>query len=107
VGQLSWWGAMIVIQYLTTMISSGFNAAYFWGYRTPQNGRRIGAITMTFISLATLTESLYFGWLILYEEPAWLEGLLVDARYWLVVRSLVCAGSLFVSGLIVRRWLGR
>ncbi|MDO8691231.1 MAG: hypothetical protein Q7R39_14690 [Dehalococcoidia bacterium] len=87
-------------QHVAVLISSGFNAVYFWGYRSPLAGRRLGAAVMAFVSLATFLESLalYLSgrpWAPVYSTP------------WLGARLLVTLGSLSVTALILRRWLGR
>ena len=87
-------------QHLAVLISSGFNAIYFWGYRSPVAGRRLGAAVMALVSLATFLESLVLymagrPWAPFYSAP------------WLGARLLVTLASLSISALILRRWLGR
>lgn len=91
--------AIFLGQYMATLLSSGFNAVYFWGYQSPVAGRRWGAAVMAFVSLATFVESLMLylagrPWAPLHSMP-WLGG-----------RFLVTMASLSISGLILRRWLG-
>ena len=87
-------------QHVAVLISSGFNAVYFWGYRSPVAGRRLGAAVMAFVSLATFLESLV---LYVAGQPS---APLYSAP-WLAARLLVTLASLSISALILRRWLGR
>lgn len=87
-------------QHVAVLISSGFNAVYFWGYRSPVAGRRVGAAVMALVSLATFIESLVLymagqPWAPLYSAP------------WLGARLLVTLGSLSITVLILRHWLAR
>lgn len=90
--------AIVLGQYVAILVSSGFNAAYFWGYRSPEAGRRVGAVVMAFLSLATFLESLT-----LYLGHPWVP---VYSTSWLGARLLVALASLSISALILRRWLG-
>ncbi|MDP2727703.1 MAG: hypothetical protein Q8P59_09180, partial [Dehalococcoidia bacterium] len=81
-------------QYVATLASSGFNAIYFWGYRSPVAGRRVGAGVMAFLSLATFLESLMLSlvgrpWALLHAAP------------WLGARLLVTLASLSITVLIL------
>ena len=91
---------MLLGQHLVVLISSGFNAIYFWGYRSEVPGRRLGAAVMAFVSLATFLESLA---LYLAGQP-WAP---LCSLPWLVARALVTLASLSISALILRRWLER
>jgi len=97
------WKILLLAQALVTALSSGYNGLYFWRYRSPLPARRVGATIMTLVSLATLVESLYLGLYALPQGGPWLESS-QSASLLLVARSLVCVGSLAVSGLILRRW---
>jgi hypothetical protein len=91
--------AVALGQYLITLLSSGFNALYFWLYRTPDRGRRLGAVVMALVSLATFSEALALS---LAGRP-WAP---IASLPWLGARLLVALASLTVSLLILRRWLG-
>ena len=82
------------------LLSSGFNAVYFWAYRSPLAGRRLGAAVMAFLSLATFLESLTLSLAGRSSAP-------LHSAPWLVARLLVALASLSVTALILRRWLGR
>jgi len=91
---------VLLAQYAAVLVSSGFNAVYFWAYRSPMAGRRVGAAVMAFLSLATFLESLMLflvdrPWSPLYSAP------------WLGARFLVALSSWCISALIIRRWLER
>jgi len=87
-------------QYAVALLSSGFNAVYFWGYRSPLAGRRLGAAVMAFLSLATFLESLTLSLAGRSSAP-------LHSAPWLGARLLVALASLSVTALILRRWLGR
>ena len=94
---------MLIGQYLLTALSSGFNAAYFWRYRSPQRGRRVGAVVLFWLSLALVLESLYFGLFALAQGLGYSPEFFLEARRWLMARGLVCLGSLAISALILRK----
>lgn len=94
---------LVLAQYMLTALSSGFNAVYFFGYRSPTRRRRIGALTLALLSVAILIESIYFGFFALFPGQQWARGFFLDSSYWLAVRLLLCLGSLMISLLILRR----
>jgi hypothetical protein len=102
---------LILTQYIVTAVSSGFNAAYFSGYRSPLRRRRVGALVLALLSVAILTESIYFTCFslsyIYNNGNEFLAGLLLTPVPFLVVRLLLCLGSLLVSVLILRHLLNR
>lgn len=99
--------AVLTAQYLLTALSSGFNAVYFWRYRSPRRGRRVGAVVLFGLSLALVIESLYFGLFALSQGLEWGREFFLEPRRWLLARGLVCLGSLAISALIVRKLVSR
>ena len=98
---------MLIAQYLLTALSSGFNAVYFWNYRSPRRGRRVGAMVLFGLSLALVVESLYFGAFALSRGLDWGPDFFLEPRRWLMARGLVCLGSLAISTLILRKMVSR
>lgn len=98
------WYFALFTQYLLTGLSAALNAVYFWGYRSPKPGRRLGALALALASSATLVESLYFGGLLLFQLDLFPQTFLADAR-WMAARALVGLGSLSISILVLRRLL--
>lgn len=101
---------LILTQHIVTALSSGFNAAYFSGYRSPLRRRRIGALTLALLSVAILIESLYFtsfSLFYIYNGKDFLIGSLLNPVPFLGARLLLCLGSLLVSVLILRHLLRR
>jgi len=94
---------LILTQYIVTALSSGFNAGYFFKYRSPVRRRRIGAVTLALLSVAILIESVYFSFFSFYQGQEWASAFFLDPSHWLVARLLVCFGSLLISGLILRQ----
>lgn len=95
---------LILFQYVMTAASAGFNAWYFFRYRSPLRRRRIGALTLALLSAAILSESLYFASAALLR-PDWAGGFFFNPSPWLAARSLLCLGSLTVSALVRRRYV--
>ena len=95
---------LILFQYVMTAASAGFNAWYFFRYRSPLLRRRIGALTLALLSSAILSESLYFASAALLR-PDWDGGFFFNPSPWLAARSLLCLGSLTVSALVLRRYV--
>jgi len=95
---------LILFQYVMTAASAGFNAWYFFRYRSPLRRRRIGALTLALLSAAILSESLYFASAALLR-PDWAGGFFFNPSPWLAARSLLCLGSLTVSALVLRRYV--
>jgi len=95
---------LILFQYVMTAASAGFNAWYFFRYRSPLRRRRIGALTLALLSAAILSESLYFASTALLR-PDWAGGFFFNPSPWLAARSLLCLGSLTVSALVLRRYV--
>lgn len=94
-------------QSVVTALSSGFNTAYFWAYRSPQRGRRLAALVLAVVNLALLLESLYVvGWALLAGEDWW-RSFFLDPRWWLAARLLAALGALLISGLILRQIVRR
>ena len=87
---------LILTQYIITALSSGFNAVYFSGYRSPLRKRRIGALVLALLSVAILIESIYFTCFslsyIYNNEKEFLAGLLLNLGLFLVARLLLCLG---------------
>ncbi len=101
---------IIITQYIVTALSSGFNAVYFSGYRSPLRRRRIGALALALLSVAILIESLYFtcfSLFYIYNGNEFLSSLLLNPGLLLGVRLLLCLGSLLMSVLILRHLLNR
>lgn len=92
--------AVLLGQYAVTLASSGFNAVYFWSYRSQAPGRRVGAVVMAFLSLATFLESLALG----LADRSWAP---LHSAPWMASRILVALASLSITALILRRWLER
>lgn len=83
--------------------SSGFNTWYFGGYRSPLLRRRVGAAAMAMMSLALFVDSL-FGLLFLAQG---LRSIPLESPHWLLARTLLAAGSLFITVLVVRQLVRR
>jgi hypothetical protein len=101
---------LILTQYIVTALSSGFNAAYFSGYRSPLRRRRIGALALALLSVAILIESIYFtcfSLFYIYNGKEFLSSLLLNPGLLLGVRLLLCLGSLLISVIILRHLLNR
>ena len=101
---------LILTQYIVTALSSGFNAVYFSGYRSPLRRRRIGALALALLSGALLIESLSFTCLCfsyIYNGKEFSSVLLLNPALFLGARLLLCLGSLVVSALILRHLLSR
>jgi len=98
---------LVLAQYIITILSSGLNAVYFFGYRSPTRRRRIAALTLALLSVAIFIESAYFGFFALFQEQQWASGFFLDPGYWLAARLLICLGSLLVSILILRRLVAK
>ena len=96
---------LILLQYIATAASAGFNACYFLRYRSPHRRRRIGALTLALLSAAILMESLYFTGLDVFLGREIGDSFFFSPGYWLAARLLVFSGSLVVSGLILRRMI--
>lgn len=94
---------LILTQYIVTAVSSGFNAGYFFRYRSPVRRRRIGALTLAVLSLSIFIESVYFSFFALFQGQQWASAFFLEPGHWLVARLLVCFGSLLISGLILRQ----
>ena len=104
---LDFFDVVLIAQYLLTALSSGFNASYFWSYRSPRRGRRIGALVLFGLSLSLVIESIYFG-LFAVSLSSGLEcTFFTEARHWLAARGLVCLGSLAISVLVLRKLWSR
>jgi len=99
-------GKILIAQYALTALSSGFNAGYFWAYRSPYRKRRLGAVVLAVLSLALLVESVYFG-LFALSQGRWWAGFFLAPGNWLAAKSLLCLGSLAISALILRRLLSK
>ena len=87
-----------------TVFVSGFNALYFYRYRSPRGGRRLGAMVLALINLAIAAESLAFGLLpaIAFGDLAWLtEGSQI------VASSLSLFVALTIAALIIRQQIKR
>lgn len=93
---------LVLAQYIVTALSSGFNACYFFGYRSSTRRRRIGAVVLALVSLAIFIESFYFGIFSFYQGQEWANTFFLDPTHWLMARLLVCLGSLLISALILR-----
>ena len=94
---------LMLMQYILTALSSGLNSCYFFKYRSPVRRRRIGAMTLALLSVAILIESVYFSFFALFQGQQWAIAFFLEPGHWLVVRLLVCFGSLLISGLILRQ----
>lgn len=95
--------SLVFAQYIVTVLSSGFNACYFFGYRSSTRRRRIGAVVLAVFSVAIFFESLYFGLFSFYQGQEWANAFFLDPTHWLIARLLLCLGSLLVSILILRQ----
>ena len=98
---------IVFAQYFATVISSAFNACYFFGYRSPKARRRIGAVVLGLVSLAIFIESIYFGFFALFQGQGWARDFFLDPSHWLAARLLLCLGSLSISALILRRLVAK
>lgn len=98
--------SLVLAQYIITALLSGFNAVYFFGYRSPTKRRRIGALTLALLSVAIFIESIYF-WGFALSPGQWTSNFFLDPGYWLAARLLLCLGSLLVSILILRRLVAK
>lgn len=99
--------SLVFAQYIVTALSSGFNACYFFGYRSSTMRRRIGAVVLALVSVAISFESLYFGLFSFYQGQEWVNAFFLDPTHWLIARLLLCLGSLLVSILILRQLLAK
>lgn len=97
--------SLVFAQYIVTALSSGFNACYFFRYRSPTRRRRIGAAVLAVFSVAIFIESLYFGLFSFYLRQEWANAFFLDPTHWLAAKLLLCLGSLLVSVLILRQWV--
>ena len=104
---MDFFATMLIVQYLLTALSSGFNAGYFWRYRSPRRGRRVGAAVLFALSLALLLESLYFGLFALSQGLGYSPEFFLEPHRWLMARGLVCLGSLAISALVLRKMMRR
>ena len=95
---------VLLMQRAVTVLVSGFNALYFYHYRSPSGGRRLGAIVLTLINLTIAAESLAFGLLpaIAFEDLAWLT-----AGSQIVASSLSLSVVLAIAALIIRQQIRR
>ena len=94
---------LVMGQYLLTVVSSGFNAIYFFRYQTDMPRRRVAARVLSLASLATFVQSLYVSlfFMIVGLDP--LKRLLLDARHWILIGFLAMLASMAITGLILRR----
>ncbi|GEM_PF-706130 len=94
---------LVMGQYLLTVMSSGFNAIYFFRYQSDTPRRRIAAKVLSLASLATFVQSLYVSlfFMIVGSDP--LERAMVDARHWIFIGFLAMLASLAITGLILRK----
>lgn len=99
--------SLVFAQYIVTALSSGFNACYFFGYRSSTMRRRIGAVVLALVSVAISFESLYFGLFSFYQGQEWANAFFLDPTHWLIARLFLCLGSLLVSILILRQLLAK
>ncbi len=95
--------SLAVAQCFLTTLSSGFNIIYLFGYRTEVARRRVGALVLSLVSLATFVQSLYFSLSFLFRGVVSVERLLLDARHWFIIGLLAMLGSLAISALILRQ----
>lgn len=95
---------VLLLQRAVTVFVSGFTALYFYHYRSPSGGRRLGAIVLTFINLTIAAESVAFGLLpaIAFGDLAWLT-----AGSQIVASSLSLFVALTIAALIIRQQLRR
>jgi len=100
--------ALVTAQYVITALSSGLNTCYFMSYRSPRKRRRVGAVTLTVVSLAMFVESLYFGLYAFSRKQPWAEAFYLDPERWLMARLLLCIASVLITILILRQlWAKR
>jgi hypothetical protein len=95
---------VLLLQRAATVFVSGFNALYFFRYRSPSGGRRLGAVVLTFVNLAIAAESMAFGLMpaIAFRDLAWLT-----AGSQIVASSLSLFVVLVIAALIIRQQLRR
>lgn len=95
---------VLLMQRAVTVFVSGFNAFYFYRYRSPRGGRRFGAIVLTLINLAIAAESVAFGLLpaVAIGDIAWLTA---GSR--IVASSLSLFVALTIAALIIRQQIRR
>ncbi len=99
--------SMVLAPCIITALSSGFNAVYFFGYRSRASRRRIAALTLAVLSVAIFMESLYSAVFTLFQQQQWASEFLLNPGCWLAVRLLLCLGSLLVSILILRQSMAK
>ena len=97
----------VILQYAVTALSGGFNAAYFWNYRSKLQRRRVAALALFLVNAGIAAEGLFFTVFALYQTQygGWMSSL--APALWLAVRLLLCLGALSVTALILRRLLAK
>jgi hypothetical protein len=103
-----WWEVTVwlLLLYGLMAITTGFNAQYFWGYRSmlPRNSaarrRRLAALVLALLHGALFLENAYFGAAYVFSG-----GLLVVSlppALWLPLRAFLMAASGAVTLLVLR-----
>jgi uncharacterized membrane protein len=97
---------LALLQDLATIGCGTFNAAYFaarWARTKSRPSHRVGVAALTLVNAAVVLESLFF--LALYWTYQWHRSLdlFLSPLAWLSARSLLLAGTAFISLLIVRQ----
>jgi len=99
--------SLVFAQYIVTALSSGFNACYFFGYRSSTRRRRIGAVVLAVFNVSIFIESLYFGLFSFSQGQEWANAFFLDPTHWLIAMLLLFLGSLLVSILILRQLMAK
>jgi len=94
---------LVIAQYLLTAVSSGFNAGYFFTYRSDERKHRVGATVLAILSLAIFIESSYFGAFALFQGEPWAYRFFLAPEHWFPAHLLLCLSSLLITILILRQ----
>ncbi len=85
-----------------TVVSGGFNAAFFANYSATQARRRVGALVLSLVNLSFMLQGLYWAAMPLrsgYRQPP-------ENGNALVVELITLAASLAITTLILRHRAG-
>jgi hypothetical protein len=91
------WIALLL--YGVTAVSSGFNARYFWRYRTARRGRRMAALALALVQGAVFLENGYFAGLFV-RSGSFVVALAPGP--WLFLRAALAVSSLAITVLVLR-----
>lgn len=85
-----------------TLLSSGLNAGYFFGYRSVLRGRRIGAKALALVATAAFLDALQHGLVLAAYGPD-VSPTSISPGLSVLVRGLMAAGSVFISLLVLKQ----